>query len=73
MGGQVMGGFPGGSGVKNPPAYAGDARDVGLIPGSGKSLWSRKWQPIPVFLPGKSIPWTEELGGLQSMGSKSWT
>ena len=29
-------GFPGGSVVKNPPANAGDARDVGLIPGSGR-------------------------------------
>ena len=29
------------------------ARDAGLIPGSGKSRrW--KWQPTPVFLPGKS-------------------
>ena len=24
--------------VKNPPASAGDIRDVGLIPGSGRSL-----------------------------------
>ena len=24
--------------VKNPPAYAGDAEDVGSIPGSGRSL-----------------------------------
>ena len=24
--------------VKNPPANAGDIRDVGLTPGSGKSL-----------------------------------
>ena len=24
--------------VKNPPANAGDIRDVGLIPGSGRSL-----------------------------------
>ena len=29
----------------------------------------RAWQPTPVFLPGES-PWTEELGGLQSMGSQ---
>ena len=28
-------GFPGGTVVKNPPANAGDARDTGLIPGSG--------------------------------------
>ena len=29
--------------------------------------WRRKRQPTPVFLPGESL-WTEELGGLQSMG-----
>ena len=29
-------GFPGGSVVKNPPAKAGDPRDVGSIPGSGR-------------------------------------
>ena len=30
-------------------------------------------ETTPVFLPGES-PWTEELGGLQSMGvTKSWT
>ena len=29
-------GFPGGTVVKNPPANAGGARDVGLIPGSGR-------------------------------------
>ena len=30
-------GFPGGAVVKNPLANAGDTRDVGLIPGSGRS------------------------------------
>ena len=30
--------------------------------------WRRKWQPIPVFLPGES-PGTGEPGGLLSMGS----
>ena len=29
-------GLPGGSVVKNPPANAGDVRDAGLIPGSGR-------------------------------------
>ena len=29
----------------------------------------RKWQPTPVFMPGES-PWTEETGGLQSIGYK---
>ena len=36
-------------------------------PWVGKILWNRKWQPEPVFLPGK-IPWTEEPGRLHSMG-----
>ena len=31
-------GFPGGSVVKNPPANAVDAEDVGLIPGLGRSI-----------------------------------
>jgi len=31
--------------------------------------WRRKWQPTPVFLPGK-IPWIVEPGRLQSMGSQ---
>ena len=31
-----MWGLPGDSMVKNLPAKAGDARDVGLIPGSGR-------------------------------------
>ena len=38
--------------VKNLPANAGDVRDAGLIPGSGRS--PRGWQPMPVFLPGES-------------------
>ena len=36
--------------VKNPPANVGDS---GLIPGSGQSP-AEGWQPILVFLPGKS-------------------
>ena len=31
-------GFPGGGVVKNPPTKAEDARDVGLISGSGRPL-----------------------------------
>ena len=33
----VVWGFPGGSVVKNPPTNAGDARDLGLLPGLGRS------------------------------------
>ena len=32
-------------------------------------IWRRQWHPTPVLSPGK-IPWTEEPGGLQSMGSQ---
>ena len=48
--------------VKNPPAMQ-KSQD----PWVGKIPWRRKWQPV--FLPGES-PWTEESGGLQSMGSQ---
>ena len=40
--------------VKNLPTNSGDVRDTGLIPGSGRFPWKRKWQPTPVFLPGES-------------------
>ena len=32
--------------------------------------WRKAWQPTPVFLPGESL-WTEEAGGLQSIGLQS--
>ena len=44
--------FPGSSVVKNLPANAGATRDAGAVPGWGRSP-GRKWQPTPVFLPGK--------------------
>ena len=44
-------GFPGSSVVKNLPANAGD---VGFNPWVGKIPKRREWQPILVFLPGKS-------------------
>ena len=31
-----------------------NATDMGLIPGLERSPGGRKWQPTPVFLPGKS-------------------
>ena len=42
--------------VKNVPTNAGYVRDVGLIPGSGRSPGEGHgaWQTIPVFLPGES-------------------
>ena len=42
--------LPRGSVLKNLPAKAGEE---GLILGSGRSSGGGKWQPNPVFLPGK--------------------
>ena len=39
-------GFPSGSAGKNPPAKAGDARDMGLIPGLGRSTGEGKGYPL---------------------------
>ena len=40
--------------VKNPPANAGDTHKRRRFnPWVGKIPWRRKWQPIPLFLPGK--------------------
>jgi len=49
--------------VKNQPAM----RRPGFDPWVGKIPWRRARQPISVFLLGE-FPWTEEPGGLQSMG-----
>ena len=46
-------GFPVVQLVKNLSANAGNSRYKGSLPGSGRSLWRRKWQPTLVFLPGK--------------------
>ena len=45
--------------VKNLPANAGDARDAGSIPGSGRCPGGGKWQPITVLLPEKFHPQEE--------------
>ena len=39
-------GFPGGARIKNPPANAGDIRDVGSIPGSGRSPGEANGNPV---------------------------
>ena len=58
-------GFPGGSGVKNPPSMQEtrvqslgreDPLEEGMATHSSILVWR--------------IPWTEEPGGLQSMGSQ---
>ena len=51
--------------VKNLRADAGDMRP-GFDPWVGKIPWRRKWQPTPVFLPGKSH------GQRNMVGYSSW-
>ena len=54
--------------VKNLPANAGDVRDLGLIPESGRSPGKGNGNPLQSLA--WRIPWTEEPDGLQSMGSQ---
>ena len=54
--------------VKNPPANAGDLRDMGLIPGLGRS--PREGMATHSNTLAWRIPWTEEPHGLQSMCHK---
>ena len=53
--------------LKNLPANAGDLRDLGSIPGMGRSL--EKEMVTHSSILAWRTPWREELGGLQSMGS----
>ena len=48
--------------VKNPPANAGDARDEGLIPGSGRSPGGGHREPTPVFIPVEPHRWGSLAG-----------
>ena len=59
-------GFPDGSVIKNPPANTGDAGL--LIPGLEVAL--EKEMANHSSIPDWKIPWTEEPGGLQSLGLK---
>ena len=54
--------------VKNLPANAGDSRDTGSIPGSGRSPGVGNGNSS--ILVWRIIPWTEEHGRLQTLGSE---
>ena len=61
--------------VKNSPANAGDMRDKGLIPGSGRSPGGGHGNPLQHSCLENPIdrgdsPWTKEPGRLQTMGSQ---
>ena len=59
---------PSGAVVKNPPASAGDARDMDSIPGSGRSPGGGNGNPLEYF--SLTIPWAQALGRLQFMRSQ---
>ena len=62
-------GFPGGSDYKESSCNVGDP---GLIPGLGRSPGEGHGNPLQYSC--LENPWTEEPGGLQSIGlQKSWT
>ena len=61
----VIKGFPGGSDSKECARNAGDP---GSIPGSEDPL--EKGMATHTSIPAWRIPWTEETGRLQSMGSQ---
>ena len=52
--------------VKNLLANAGDSRNLGSIPGLGRSPGEGNGNLFSI--PAWEIPWTEKPGGLQSMG-----
>ena len=60
-------GFLSGSAVKESVSNAGDTRDTGWIPGSGRSGGGHG---NPSSILARKIPWTKEPGGLQSTGSQ---
>ena len=61
-------GFPGGSVVKNPTAKAGDAGDEAQSLGQEDPLEEEMVTHFSILA--WIIPWIEELGTLQSMGSQ---
>ena len=65
-------GFPGGAVVKNQPANAGDARDMGSIPESGKSPAVGNGNPLQYSCLENSLDrgaWWATVHGLE----QSWT
>ena len=62
-------GFPDGSMGKESACNAGDTGDMGLITGSERFPWRRRWQPTWVFLPGE-FHGQRSLAGYSPKGHK---
>ena len=54
--------------IKNPPANVGDIRDLGCT--LVREYFLEKEMATHSSILAWRIPWTEEPGGLQSMGSR---
>ena len=54
--------------VKNLLANTGRHNRQGFDPWVGKIPWRRAWQHTAVSILAWRIPWTEEPGGLESIG-----
>ena len=61
--------FPGGTSGNESASQCRRHQRHGFNPWVGKILWRGAWQPSPVFFDWR-IPWTEEPGKLQFMGSQ---
>ena len=62
-------GLPGGNGGQEPACQCRRVKRLGFSPWIRKIPWSRKWQPIPVLLPGKFHGW-RTLEGYSPWGHK---
>ena len=68
--GTFLMGFPGGAVVKNLPANAGDSRDMGSVPGLGRSPGEGNSNSLQYFcLENSRGPWQAMVPGV----AKSWT
>ena len=68
----MIGAFPGGSKVKNLLANAGDAKEAGWIPGSGRFPGGGNGNPLQYSCLGNSMDrgaWCSTVHG----SAKSWT
>ena len=61
-------GFTGGASGKESACRCKRCKDMGLIPGSGRSVEKGKATYSSILA--WKIPWTEESGGLQLVGSQ---
>ena len=61
----------GGPSGKEPTCQYRKPKRCRFDPWVGKILWTRKWQPMPVFLPGESHG-QRSLVGYSPWGRKEW-